>query len=268
MTSRGMKPHLEQEEAPVPQDVAVAAIFNGHDPTVGASRAASASGALVVIDPRPLTRQSLAEMLARGLPDHTIVAVSNCEELMNDSAKSDPRPGVIVLNTGPGGVDGTWAQDALQSLTLRLASVPLIVLSANDDVEEASQLLASGVRGYLPTSANPDIAFAAVRLVYAGGTYIPEHLFQKIVHRDAPRPSPYSIRRVDQPAVADLTPREGMVAALLRDGKPNKVIATELKMQESTVKVHVRNIMRKLRARNRTQAALAASNMLARRADR
>ena len=268
MTSRGTKPHLEQEEAPVPQDVVVAAMLNGHDPTIGASRAASGSGPLVVIDPRPLTRQSLVEMLARGLPDHTIVAVSNCEELLNGAAKSGPGPGVILLNTGPGGADGTRAQDTLQWLALRLASVPLIVLSANDDAEEASELLASGVRGYLPTSANPEVAFAAVRLVYAGGTYIPAHLFQKIVCREAPRPLPQTVRRVDQPAVADLTPREGMVAALLRDGKPNKVIAAELKMQESTVKVHVRNIMRKLRARNRTQAALAASHLFARRADR
>ncbi|MBV8457986.1 MAG: response regulator transcription factor [Acetobacteraceae bacterium] len=263
-----MKPHLEEERASVSQDAAVAAILNGYDTSLAGSRATSGSGPLVVIDPRPLTRQSLVEMLARGLPDHTIVAVSGCDELLNSCAKTGPGPGVIILNTGPGGVHGAWAQDTLQWLTLRLASVPLIVLSANDDAEEASELLASGVRGYLPTSANPEIAFAAVRLVYAGGTYIPEHLFRKIVHREAPRPSPHTIRRVDLPTVADLTPREGMVAALLRDGKPNKVIAAELKMQESTVKVHVRNIMRKLRARNRTQAALAASNMFGRRADR
>lgn len=204
----------------------------------------------------------------RGLPDYTIVAISSCQELLNGAEKSGTGPGLILVNAGPGGVNGAWAQDALQWLTLRFASVPVVVLSEAEDAEEVSDLLASGVRGYFPTSANPEVAFAAVRLVYAGGTYIPAHLFQKIVGREAPRLSTQSVRRADLPAVADLTPREAMVAALLRDGKPNKVIAAELKMQESTVKVHVRNIMRKLRARNRTQAALAASHMFARRTDR
>jgi DNA-binding NarL/FixJ family response regulator len=267
MTSRGVKQVYPFEEAPVPQNVAVAAMSDAHHPPADA-KPANGSGPLVVIDPRPLTRHSLVEMLVRGLPDHSIAAVSSCEELLNGPAKSSPEPGMVLLSVGPGGVDGAWAQNALQLLTLRLASVPVVVLSEADDAEEASDLLASGVRGYLPTSADPEIAFAAVRLVYAGGTYVPAHLFRRIVRHEAPRPLTQGIRRVDLPAVADLTPREAMVAALLRDGKPNKIIAAELNMQESTVKVHVRNIMRKLRARNRTQAALAASHLFTRRADR
>ncbi len=267
MTDRGMKQIRPFEETPVPQNVAGAAMSGAQGPPADA-KPANGSGPLVVIDPRPLTRHSLLEMLVRGLPDHTIAAVSSCEELLNGAARSSPEPGMILLSTGPGGVDGAWAQNALQLLTLRLASVPVIVLSEADDPDEASELLASGVRGYLPTSANPEIAFAAVRLVYAGGTYVPAHLFRKMVRHEAHRPVTQGIRRVDLPAVADLTPREAMVAALLRDGKPNKVIAAELKMQESTVKVHVRNIMRKLRARNRTQAALAATHLFTRRPER
>jgi DNA-binding NarL/FixJ family response regulator len=60
----------------------------------------------------------------------------------------------------------------------------------------------------------------------------------------------------------DLTPRELSVIELLREGKPNKLIATALLMQESTVKVHVRNIMKKLHVSNRTHAASVANRLL------
>src|SRR5258706_3476658 len=60
----------------------------------------------------------------------------------------------------------------------------------------------------------------------------------------------------------DLTPRELSVIDLLREGRPNKLIARELEMQESTVKVHVRNILKKLNARNRTHAAFVANRLL------
>jgi DNA-binding NarL/FixJ family response regulator len=58
-----------------------------------------------------------------------------------------------------------------------------------------------------------------------------------------------------------LTPSEQRVLELLREGKPNKVIARELDIEETTVKVHVRRIMKKLNAANRTQAALVAQQM-------
>jgi DNA-binding NarL/FixJ family response regulator len=60
----------------------------------------------------------------------------------------------------------------------------------------------------------------------------------------------------------DLTPRELSVIDLLREGKPNKLIARQLDMQVNTVKVHVRNILKKLKARNRTHAAFVANRLL------
>jgi DNA-binding NarL/FixJ family response regulator len=68
--------------------------------------------------------------------------------------------------------------------------------------------------------------------------------------------------------VGRLTQREIAVLALMKHGKPNKIIAHELGMSASTVKVHVRHIMRKMGAANRTQAALNADKILALAADR
>jgi DNA-binding NarL/FixJ family response regulator len=104
---------------------------------------------------------------------------------------------------------------------------------------------------------------AALRLISAGGTFVPADAFRSTAARpdDQPEDRP---KRSDG---LDLTPRELSVIDLLREGKPNKLIATQLDMQENTVKVHVRNILKKLNATNRTHAAFVANRLLGRDAE-
>jgi DNA-binding NarL/FixJ family response regulator len=100
---------------------------------------------------------------------------------------------------------------------------------------------------------------AALRLISAGGTFVPPDALRATTAKPDDQPEGERQRRSDG---LDLTPRELSVIDLLREGKPNKLIGRELEMQESTVKVHVRNILKKLNARNRTHAALVASRLL------
>ena len=92
---------------------------------------------------------------------------------------------------------------------------------------------------------------AAIRFVHAGGTYAPLGQLLTIPAERNPTAAASS-------ADHQLTPRQAAVLEHLRQGKANKIIAYELSMSESTVKVHVRNIMRKLSATNRTQVAYKA----------
>jgi DNA-binding NarL/FixJ family response regulator len=113
-------------------------------------------------------------------------------------------------------------------------------------------MLDMGVRGYVVTSCSLGEVVGAIRLVNAGGTFVPAS----------------SLRGTQQLTIADgsksaqkgasLTPRQTAVLKALREGKPNKIIAYELCMAESTVKVHVRTMMKKFRATNRTQLAFLA----------
>src|SRR5207245_2531707 len=112
---------------------------------------------------------------------------------------------------------------------------------------------------YIPTSVGAEVAIAALRLIDAGGTFIPAHVLRSAAGK--PEISPDYMHRRLSDEIA-LTPRELSVVALLREGKPNKLIAAQLKMQESTVKVHVRNILKKLHAANRTHAASVATRLL------
>ena len=96
-----------------------------------------------------------------------------------------------------------------------------------------------------------EIAIEAVRFVLAGGTYVPmDYLLVRGWSRDAPSQPP--------PTSGLVTARELAVVRAIQKGKSNKVIAYELNMCESTVKVHVRRIMKKLNAKNRTEVAINA----------
>jgi DNA-binding NarL/FixJ family response regulator len=218
----------------------------------------------VLIDPKPLTRRSMAEMLAKAFPDYVTVAVSSCEELLEIEARPIGRPHLVIVYIRSAGLTDARVQNALELLRVRLPDAPVIVLSDRDDVDEVNNALTCGVRGYIPTSVEAEVAMAALRLIGAGGTFIPAHALRLATPK--PDSGAEDERRVLSDEL-DLTPRELSVLDLLREGKPNKLIAAELKMEESTVKVHVRNILKKLHAANRTHAASLANRLLGQQAD-
>lgn len=142
---------------------------------------------------------------------------------------------------------GRWAAD----IARLLPHVPCLVLSDRAEPEEAVLAAQMGEQAFMTTSVEPRVALQAFAFVIGGGTFFPrEALLQG---RQRPDPAP-------EPVTDDLTPRQAQVLARLRLGKSNKVIARDLDMQESTVKVHVREIMRKLGVRNRTEAALRGTH--------
>jgi DNA-binding NarL/FixJ family response regulator len=145
------------------------------------------------------------------------------------------------------------------SLREVFAGVPLLVMSDADDTEQVATIrstLKIGAQGFIPTrTTGIPIAVAAIRFVMSGGIFAPlDLLLTGKSERTAPVPVSGRNGR--------LTSRQMMVLSHLQQGKANKIIAHELKMSESTVKVHVRNIMRKMGATNRTEAAYKAQRIL------
>jgi DNA-binding NarL/FixJ family response regulator len=137
-------------------------------------------------------------------------------------------------------------------ICLAFPTTPIIVFSDADYTHQTKimrAVLKCGGRGLVPTqTASLAITLAAIRLVKAGGTFVPVDLLLST----RPDRTPSRQNR--------LTSRQLAVLGHLQQGKANKIIAYELGMSESTVKVHVRNIMRKMGATNRTQAAYKAQN--------
>lgn len=134
----------------------------------------------------------------------------------------------------------------------------MIILSAVDAPESIFEAFESGVRGYMPTlSTTLELAIEVIRLVKVGGTFLPPNC---LYSRKA-SPSPGTERGADparELAGGPFTPRQMAVIERLQLGKANKIIAHDLGMSESTAKVHIRNIMKKMKATNRTEAACRA----------
>ena len=111
--------------------------------------------------------------------------------------------------------------------------------------------------GYIPTNLSLDVAIEAMQFVRAGGIFVPA----SSIMSGHNRPSDGSLPGAKERFGGIFTTRQAAVVKALREGKANKRIAHELDMRESTVKVHVRNIMRKLNARNRTEVAYRTNGM-------
>lgn len=147
-----------------------------------------------------------------------------------------------------------WQQTRLnlQRLMQDKRPVPVMVFSDIKDFSEIFECLDMGVKGYISTDLPLDIAVEAIRLVKAGGTFVPASCLSAArAERESPKR-----------AIGNLfTKRQAAVIEALRQGKPNKTIAYELNMCESTVKVHIRNIMKKLKAKNRTEVAYITNKL-------
>ena len=133
-------------------------------------------------------------------------------------------------------------QEELELLVQQQKAIPIILLSDGGDLDSVVQALNAGARGYLPTSVSLEVAMEAIHLVIAGGTYVPASILFA-AHRSSQVPG------IPKPLEL-FTARQAAVVEALRRGKANKIIAYELNMRESTVKVHVRSIMKKLKAKN------------------
>jgi DNA-binding NarL/FixJ family response regulator len=212
---------------------------------------------MALIDPQPLTRSLMADLLAKALPEYAMVAVSTCEELLETEGIG--RPNLVVVYIRDLGLMNTCVKSALELLRMRLPEASTVVLADRNDVAEINRALTHGARGYIPTSVECGVAVAALRLISAGGTFVPADALRSTSAKPDDQPEGERQRRSDG---VDLTPRELAVIDLLREGKPNKLIAARLDIQENTVKVHVSNILKKLNAANRTHAAFVANRLL------
>ncbi|MBV8591229.1 MAG: response regulator transcription factor, partial [Acetobacteraceae bacterium] len=207
-----------------------------------------------MIDPKPLTQHSLLAMLQAALPDFTVRGAFSYEEVPQQYENLVKGPQLVVINATSSRSEGSWVQECLQHLKAQLPDAALILISERDASADIAAALACGVRGYIPTATKPEVAFAALRLVAAGGTFVPAHTVRVATAWPDEGTTAIGAGGGQHAGVGGLTTRELAVVHLLCEGKSNKAIALELNMQESTVKVHVRNIMQKLKVSNRTQA--------------
>jgi two-component system nitrate/nitrite response regulator NarL len=182
------------------------------------------------------------------------------ESAINGSGLVEPDTeiDVAVVDTGEQTCGDEGIKAILSGLAETLPHVPIVVVSDREDSAAVFEALLLGARAYVPSSLDPEILLETLRFVHKGGTFVPlDVLINLIGHQRVSHSA--EVKPTD---THGLTEGEFRVLELLRRGEPNKVIARALEIEEGTVKVHVRRIMKKLNAANRTQAALAAQQLV------
>ena len=212
-----------------------------------------------IVDPRSLTREGLVKLL-ESAGHYRVLAVARPAELLTKVSEERISVDVILVALGSTLVSDDNVRNDIGLLTNALPEVPIIVLCDLKDSQHIAEALRQGIRGYIPTTLTSRILIEALRLIQAGGTFIPADALSEALS-DRRSPAVATNSAAGRLGTWRLTPRQSQVLELLRAGKPNKIIAYELAMRESTVKVHVRQIMRKLQATNRNEAAFLASNL-------
>jgi DNA-binding NarL/FixJ family response regulator len=213
-------------------------------------RLLSARVSVLLIDAMRLSRDCVGQALSTAAHDFDVVELMGSSEI----ARED-HPAVVVFNLHATPLSDTWASESIAEIRQR-TEAPILVISSVGDEPSALRAVSGGLRGYVPASVDIGMLVAAIRLVLAGGTFVPHEIVAQYAHKCSE-----SAESGDSDVTfLGFTPREAEVLGKIRQGKINKIIAYELNISESTVKIHVRHIMRKLNATTRTQVAYLVQN--------
>jgi DNA-binding NarL/FixJ family response regulator len=203
---------------------------------------------ILLIDHRSLTRQCLIEGLTQQWPGVRITAVSEPADAFDGACS----PGLVLLNVGATKLNTPRMLAIVRRMVERLRTVPLVILADSEEIEDVVWAMQLGARGYVSSDQDLSELAEVLRFVRAGGTFVPAQPLIKCAPQLVAE-NPYAGQR--HGPLESLTPRETQVLERVRQGKPNKIIAHELAISESTVKVFVRRILAKLHAVNRTEVA-------------
>lgn len=199
---------------------------------------------IVLIEKRAILR----DFMVRGFSatcNHNIDAKADIKTCLQDLETSPP---TLIILSRAGFGESRETKQMLNKLAECAPKIPVVVLSDTEDAQEILDYLQLGAKGCIPTSLSLDVAIEAIHLVIAGGIFIPANSLTvpDVNHNLNGKAGAYN---------GMFTTRQLAVIDGLCRGKQNKIIAYELKLSESTIKVHVRNIMKKLSASNRTEVA-------------
>jgi DNA-binding NarL/FixJ family response regulator len=203
----------------------------------------------VIADDHPLFRGALREAVT-GLFQHVEIGEAGSFEDVAKLLESGGEVDLILLDLNMPGVRGF---SGLMYLRAQYPSVPVVVVSANDDPAVIRRCMDLGTSGFIPKTLGIEEMRAAIKRVLEGGVWTPS---------DVDLSASADAETADLMArLASLTPQQVRVLMMLSEGLLNKQIAYELGVSEATVKAHVSAILQKLGVESRTQAVITAARI-------
>jgi DNA-binding NarL/FixJ family response regulator len=210
---------------------------------------------LMVADDHPLFREAIGAVIAAGLPDSRLLEAESLAHALQRAGEHADLD-LVLLDLGLPDASGL---EGLRALREAYPSLPVAILSADQERRTVLEAIDLGAVGYIPKSTPRRELQAALTRLLEGQLYLPADVMRCAPAAPARPPADEEgPRDAQRQRLAELTDKQLEVLIRLSRGASNKVIARELDIAETTVKTHVSAILRKLHVSGRVQAILAA----------
>ncbi|MDO9075183.1 MAG: LuxR C-terminal-related transcriptional regulator [Rubrivivax sp.] len=211
---------------------------------------------VLVVDDHTLFRRGLIALLSADARFTVVAEAGDAGEAQRRAAET--QPDVVLLDNHLPGVKGV---DALAGLKAAAPQARVLMLTVSEDERDLAAALRGGACGYLLKTVDSEMLAAALLRTVAGESVVSPEMTSKLVNAfqtlggDSTAPAPVA----DSDPIHSLSPRERQILAHIAQGASNKEIARALDIAETTVKIHVQHILRKLNLGSRVQAAVYAT---------
>ena len=209
---------------------------------------------IVIADDHALVRGGLELVVKMAVPISDIFQTNSFDETLK-VLSDEPSIDLLLLDLMMPGMD---SEKSIKNITNNYPGVPIVIVSVKEDFDSIHMAISSGASGYIPKTSLPEVTISAINLVLSGGVYIPPHVLNSKIDTAKEQ-------LVDQSNTSNstkiLSKRQEEVLNLIKIGKSNQSIATELNLTIPTIKMHVSAIFKKLDVKNRTEAVAKYSDI-------
>jgi len=204
---------------------------------------------ILIVDDHTLFRSGMVHLLQSLSPSPDVIESEDlhqaCEMLVTHSDID-----LVLLDLR---LDDAVGVDSLLVLRKESPDTTIVVLSGEQDPHVIHRCIDNGAMGFITKSSTHEELLEAIRLIVAGGVYLPRDVMVNALH------ARQNSERSDVALLASLSDRQREVLTYLLQGKPNKTISNNMDISQNTVKAHLSAIFRTLGARNRTEAVYFAA---------
>ncbi|MBV0931860.1 response regulator [Marinobacterium weihaiense] len=213
---------------------------------------------ILIADDHPLFREAITNVIQTGFPDAQTLETEDLDNALTLAQEQDDLD-LVLLDLNMPGMSGL---NGLISMRNEAPTIPVVIVSAEDDKQIVLQAITCGAVGFISKSSPRTQMTEALQQILDGNVYLPSD----IIRQSGQDTSRRNRRNNEHPQLApellsSLTRRQLLVLERMAKGESNKQIAYNLHIAETTVKAHVSAILRKLGVHNRVQAILSASDI-------
>ncbi len=210
---------------------------------------------LLIADDHPLFREAVADVLRSRFPEAELCEAADLDSCLQQ-AEAREELDMILLDLNMPGMEGL---NGLMQLRTQSPTIPVVIISAEEDKQIVLQAMAYGAVGFIVKSLPRAEMSSALARVLDGQVYLPSDIIRSNDKATSRSAQPH--QQISKELLRGLTRKQLLVLERMGRGDSNKQIAFHLNIAETTVKAHVSAILRKLNVHNRIQAVLATGEI-------